>query len=293
MELPTPEHFEAGSDDTHGHTHQSIEGVLRELGFHESGNHLNEILRTDLVARFPDAVDELEATWPNEKAFRYARYIAHLPSAHQGLVEIASLLLGDGEVLLIETPYATAAQLVSRNNIYPGQPTPVASEAFEASSSHSQQYSHESIEANLLSLLPAREVRSISFGNWLRDYSQLLDPKLVRATHQPINFPAVLSRETLTGIVDILAARKFSGVRADNRSAFTVTAQKRGAIGPASMSTIQESSILRRPIPPALTETSSHGFAQAIRSGLAKICRGVPGKVFEISLVAQWRPLNI
>ena len=200
---------------------------------HEFGNHLNEILRIDLVARFPDAVDELEATWPNEKAFRYARYIAHLPSAHQGPVEIASLLLGDGEVLLLETPYATAAQLVSRNNIYGGLPTPVTPEGFEASSSHSHHYSHQSIEANLLSLLTAREIRSISFGNWLRDYSQLLDPKLVRATHQPINFPAVLSREALTGIVDILAVRKFSDVRADNRSAFTVTAQKLGVYRPS------------------------------------------------------------
>ncbi|CAK17069.1 HET-C-related protein [Pseudomonas entomophila] len=59
------------------------------------------------------------------------------------------------------------------------------------------------------------EIKSIYFGNWLRDHSQLVDPKLVRAEDAPRNFPNQFSRSALTAIVDILAAKEFRNQQDD------------------------------------------------------------------------------
>lgn len=69
---------------------------------------------------------------------------------------------------------------------------------------------HETIERVLEEVgFDETEIKSIYFGNWLRDHSQLVDPKLVRAEDAPRNFPNQFSRSALTAIVDILAAKEF------------------------------------------------------------------------------------
>ncbi|WP_050577296.1 HET-C-related protein [Pseudomonas cremoricolorata] len=71
----------------------------------------------------------------------------------------------------------------------------------------------------------SQQIDAIYFGNWLRDYSQLIDPKIVRAKHAPKDFPSKLSREVLTEVVDLLALKEFHHLQQDegSRSFYKVT----------------------------------------------------------------------
>ena len=105
---------------------------------------------------------------------------------------------------------------------------------FEAGKGDPVATTHGSIEAALGRVgFTEFQLDAIYYGNWLRDYSQLLDPKLVRAIGTPKNFPDVLSREALTKIVDVLAVREFPRLRVTDRQRFTVTPDKLGVYRPS------------------------------------------------------------
>jgi hypothetical protein len=111
---------------------------------------------------------------------------------------------------------------------------PVASALFEAGKGTPGHETHSSIEKVLESAgFRHDEIRAIYYGNWLRDYSQLLDPKIVRARNMPNNFPDVLSREALTKIVDVLAVREFSDLMRIDRGRFIVTPERLGVYRPS------------------------------------------------------------
>ena len=112
------------------------------------------------------------------------------------------------------------------------EPLPVAAR-FEAGQGEKTRATHGSIEEILETAgFKKNEIRAIYFGNWLRDYSQLLDPKIVRATTMPKRFPDLLSREALTRIVDVLAVKEFTDLMQLDRSSFTVTPQRLGVYRP-------------------------------------------------------------
>lgn len=88
---------------------------------------------------------------------------------------------------------------------------------------HAESFGHESIEDVLSKAGFQRfQQQRVYFGNWLRDHSQLIDPKLIRPPGSK-EFPRRPSREALTRILDVLARAKF-GDTAD----FSVTPQKLG-----------------------------------------------------------------
>ncbi|RMM32569.1 PhcA [Pseudomonas coronafaciens pv. oryzae] len=98
---------------------------------------------------------------------------------------------------------------------------------FEAGKGDEDKHTHASIETALESAgFTPEQIRAIYFGNWLRDYSQLLDPKIVRATSMPKSFPDLLSRDALTRIVDVLAVKEFTDLMHVDRSHFVVNAQR-------------------------------------------------------------------
>jgi hypothetical protein len=110
-------------------------------------------------------------------------------------------------------------------------PTPLR---FEAGKGDEHTHTHGAIEAVLESAgFRHEEIRAIYFGNWLRDYSQLLDPKIVRATTMPKSFPDLLSRQALTRIVDVLAVKEFTDLMQTDRSRFVVTPERLGVYRPA------------------------------------------------------------
>lgn len=105
------------------------------------------------------------------------------------------------------------------------KPTP----RFLAGSEDSHAHTHQSIEWVLEELgFHDGERDAIYFGNWLRDYSQVIDPKLVRAPGMPRQFPAVLSRHAWTALVDILSVKKFQELRAAYPRHMKVTPAKLG-----------------------------------------------------------------
>jgi LysM repeat protein len=83
-------------------------------------------------------------------------------------------------------------------------------------------FGHESIEDSLKEAnFSLAQRNSVYFGNWLRDHSQLVDPKLVRKKGSAVDMG--LSRETITRIVDVMAREKFGNV-----PRFRVDAQRLG-----------------------------------------------------------------
>lgn len=99
-----------------------------------------------------------------------------------------------------------------------------------------ESHGHESIAQVLnLSGFNAVEVKQIYFGNWLRDHSQLVDPKIVRPQDARRNFPAKISREVLTEFVDLLALIEFNRLQMtdEDRATYTVTPEMLGVYRPS------------------------------------------------------------
>ncbi|MDH0304661.1 MULTISPECIES: HET-C-related protein [unclassified Pseudomonas] len=95
---------------------------------------------------------------------------------------------------------------------------------------------HESVEEVLSEVgFTQQECKAIYFGNWIRDHSQLIDPKLVRPEHAPKQFPKKLSRETLTQVVDMLALKAFGSLQQSEagREAYRVTQALLGVYRPS------------------------------------------------------------
>lgn len=105
---------------------------------------------------------------------------------------------------------------------------------FEAGSDKTDGHSHQTIERILRQFgYHDAEIDAVYFGNWLRDYSQIVDPKLVRAPDMPKAFPAFLSRKALTDLVDVLAVKKFQDLRSGYPAAMQVTTRKLGVYRPS------------------------------------------------------------
>ncbi|MBA1193255.1 hypothetical protein G7007_10320 [Pseudomonas entomophila] len=97
-------------------------------------------------------------------------------------------------------------------------------------------FGHGSITQSLREVgFSDEQCQAIYFGNWLRDHSQLVDPKLVRPVDESTVDPDVLkqvgtayvrfSRERLATIVDLLALRAFASLQntPEGRKAYKVT----------------------------------------------------------------------
>ena len=135
------------------------------------------------------------------------------------------------------TVFASVAGEDLRLTIPNLEPAPEKAE-FNAGKGHDQpgSFGHESLEKGLASVgFTDEERRSIYFGNWLRDYSQLLDPKIVRKQDAPKSFPSKLSRAALTQLVDILALKEFHDLQStpQGRDAYTVIPDMLGVYRPS------------------------------------------------------------
>ena len=106
-------------------------------------------------------------------------------------------------------------------------------ETFEAGNAEAEGSTHQTIEWVLQDFKFSRtEIDAVYFGNWLRDYSQVVDPKITRAPDMPKEFPATLSREGWTNLVDVLAAKKFFDLRMRYPNEMKVTPTTLGVYRP-------------------------------------------------------------
>lgn len=212
---------------------------LLDALLHEFGHHIDNILRHDLSDQDAEGNPLLASDAKGEEGQRFSRWMA-LRSEHDAdevtLATCFSRYQNQTHAITVHWK-AAAEQIQARYSDAPGDNHGVHThpdrEAFEAGHEDDHKMTHRRIEAILGTLgFDRDEIEAVYFGNWLRDYSQLLDPKIVRATNMPKDFPDVLSRDALTRIVDVLAVKRFRW-RRNFPQHFIVTPEKLGVYRPS------------------------------------------------------------
>jgi hypothetical protein len=188
---------------------------LLAILLHEFGHHVDNVLRHDIMSQ--DGAAPIPADATAEEGSRYAQRMAliHLTDCPP-YAEIATCRNADSVSISVSLNMRQALQRIADTQSSQAWTSLTGGqrESFEAGNGEPGKFTHENIENVLQPLGFRSEERDIIyFGNWMRDYSQLLDPKTVRPEHMPKSFPQVFSRKALTQIVDVLSIRKFGHLR--------------------------------------------------------------------------------
>lgn len=225
-----------------------IENVVRNVRIaeflnillHEFGHHIDNVLRHDFGDYLDDESTPLAEDAPGEEGARFSYWMALLGKFDSTYIRIATLqYLPQEPELNITANWESAHKTIikrydaglSNAGHYHGH---ADREAFEAGDGDDGHMTHMEIEEVLSrSSFSEQERKAVYFGNWLRDYSQVVDPKIVRAADTPKDFPDVLSREALTKIVDILSIKRFGDMRVSAPELFTVTPEILGVYRPS------------------------------------------------------------
>ncbi|MEQ7920687.1 HET-C-related protein [Xanthomonas sp. WHRI 1810A] len=190
---------------------------LLSILMHEFGHHVDNVLRQDIVAAQEGNAGAARDS-AGEEGLRYAQRMAliHHPDDMQE-AQIATYRVPATASITLVIDLPPALQHIVATQANPRSPdivTDAPREGFEAGTGEPGKFTHENIENVLRSLgMNTAERSTVYFGNWMRDYSQLLDPKLVRAENMPRQLTTVFSRKALTQIVDILSIRSFAHLR--------------------------------------------------------------------------------
>lgn len=218
--------------------HPDAAWELLAVLLHEFGHHMDDVIRRDIAPHHAANTPPLHSDSAGEEGSRFALHIAGAGLQEEDDLILGLYVQGDKAEHLIKIDYAHGMRAVRERQSdivrLEGDAMDPDREAFEADGSGNGLFSHERIEAGLEAIGFAKEdLRAMYFGNWLRDHAQLLDPKIVRGKGQKKDFPAVMSREALTAAVDVMAARKFPELRAQDSSSYRVTEQKLGVYRPS------------------------------------------------------------
>ncbi len=200
---------------------------------HEFGHHIDNVLRRELS----DENAPLANDAPFEEGHLFTLWMTEAASPSRDDMNFATY----SEVASTDRQYATSWQqaceairdyLASTDLRFEPSHSHCDREAFEAGTD-SKGSTHQTIEWVLRDFnFSQNEIDAVYFGNWLRDYSQVVDPKITRAADMPKEFPATLSRESWTDLVDVLAAKKFFDLRMRYPKEMKVTAKKLGVYRP-------------------------------------------------------------
>ncbi len=207
---------------------------------HEFGHHIDNVLRQDLSDDAPEGKPPLASDAKGEEGHRFTAWMVELGAPSPDQVEIATYAVtGVPERLdVYDVSWSQARAQIRKHleGINHGRDTHHTHpdrEAFEAGSSDAHGHTHQTIEWVLRDFNFRRdEIDAVYFGNWLRDYSQVVDPKITRAPDMPKEFPALLSRQAWAELVDVLAAKKFPDLRMRYPTEMKVTAGKLGVYRP-------------------------------------------------------------
>jgi type VI secretion system secreted protein VgrG len=217
---------------------------LLAILLHEFGHHIDNVLRTDLSDKHPDGSSTLAEDGLLDEGARYAYRIAFfdIENSHETIYAHYTSANYDGP---LKVDYREAQAAIQRSQRADAQEQEYKSgsrEGFGAGrGEHHEEkpgssFGHESIGDALEKVgFTALQRKAIYFGNWLRDYSQLLDPKIVRAQTAPMDFPSKLSREVITNAVNLLAKKEFYSLRKTKNGPedYTVTKKMLGVYRPS------------------------------------------------------------
>ncbi len=188
---------------------------------HEFGHYIDAVLRNDLVEKKPDGTTTLASDAEWDEGAKFAYNIAFFDFCDSDSTPYASYRSPTfkGE---LKVDYHAVRQAIKKSQNEDAQRKEGKDgnvEFFGAGMGEhnedrpSSSFGHQSIERALSDSsahFRKKDVLDhIYFGNWLRDYSQLLDPSIVRQPEAPRNFPTAFSRQELTELVDIFAETKF------------------------------------------------------------------------------------
>jgi type VI secretion system secreted protein VgrG len=204
---------------------------------HEFGHYIDAVLRLDLADKNPDGSSTLESDAPEDEGAKFAYWIAGLDLQDASNTVFATykspeysgpLRINHNEARkLIQKSQGRIAQMIEGKEgsleYFPASP--------ESPDKPRESFGHETIELALRELggifANAKVLKQIYFGNWLRDNSQLLDPKIVRNKDVPKDMTKYFSRAALTKIVGVMAKKKFGHTPAD-RITYAVTEERLG-----------------------------------------------------------------
>ena len=210
---------------------------------HEFGHYIDLVLRSDLAEKNPDGTSAIAPDAEGDEGAKFAYNIAFFDFCNSSSTPYASYRSPtfNGE---LKVDYHAVQQAIQKSQNEDAQRNEGKNgniEFFGAGmGEHNQErptssFGHQSIEHALfeasIHFQGKNIIKQIYFGNWLRDYSQLLDPSIVRMPEAPRNFPAAFSRQELTELVDIFAEAEF--VKSpEQKNIFKVTPSMLGVYRP-------------------------------------------------------------
>jgi len=204
---------------------------------HEFGHYIDAVLRLDLADKDPDGSATMESDAHEDEGAKFAYFIAGLDLQDTSNTVFATykspeysgpLRINYHEARkLIQESQGRIAQMIEGKvgsmEYFPAGP--------ENPEKPHESFGHETIEQALGEVgeifRDTEVLKQIYFGNWLRDISQLLDPKVVRNKYAPKDMTKYLSRSALTRIVGVLAKKKF-GHSPRDRITYAVTEDRLG-----------------------------------------------------------------
>lgn len=208
---------------------------------HEYGHHIDNVLRTDLAEKDPNGCTTLMADSPLEEGTGMAYRLAFFDLENSQDTVYATYTSPDHDGPL-RVDYAEVQAALKHQGPVAQTSTTSADGRYEQFSAGDGQnhekhpghsFGHRSIGEALAALdFDRDDLDAIYFGNWLRDYSQLVDPKIVRPPNLPRDLGRHISREALTKVVDILAGGEFHELRTKNPAGYTVTTERLGVYRP-------------------------------------------------------------
>jgi len=213
---------------------------LASVLLHEFGHHIDNVLRRDFSNQAIDDRHLTAADAPHEEGHRFTAWLAEWGAPPHDQLQLASYMASSDPDSYRE--YSASWQQLSErlrafqsgvdDTVDPVHPIDDR-EAFEAGSEEAGGHTHQTIGWVLREVGFTREqVDAVYFGNWLRDYSQIVDPKITRGVDMPKEFPAYVSRQAWTDLVDILAVKKFPDLRMRYPRDMRVTLDKLGVYLP-------------------------------------------------------------
>ena len=188
---------------------------------HEFGHYIDLILRSDLADKNPDGSSTLASDSPDDEGAKFAYWIAFFEFSNETKSIYAEYISPkfSGSLTVDYRLARVAVQAAQGEEAQRLEGKDGSFEFFGAGLGEhhkerpNESFGHQSIEAILSTVAPefasVAVRKQIYFGNWLRDYSQLLDPALVRKVGAPKNFPRAISRKKLTALVDLFSELEF------------------------------------------------------------------------------------
>ena len=202
---------------------------------HEFGHYIDLILRKDFTPK-----DEVTADAGGEEGARFAYQVAFYDFTGSSETAYADYS-GPGYSGPLKANYAVVrAEILKRQgkDAQSREGKEGSTEQFGAGMGEhhkehpSSSFGHQSIESVLERAGFNENLRKrIYFGNWLRDFSQMVDPAIVRKPGAPKSFPEKISRAHLTRLVDVLAESEFVD-RPAEKAIYTVTERNLGVYRP-------------------------------------------------------------